>query len=208
MPPSPQPDNIPVTVPPPAPVASLAHLSEENLRQLAVAQIGVRKIRRAISIANFDGWTIGAFAALTLLFGLTDPSSLLMGAGMGAIAFIELRGVHRLRRLDPRAPRTLGFNQLALATLLIVYSSWRLFALSRGGSLYADQDPQIAEMLQPVESLTRMISTTVYITLIAIAIFAQGGLALYYFTRGKHIQAYVTQTPGWIIAMQQAGVSL
>jgi len=97
-----------------------AVLTEEHLRQLAAARKAARKLRRAITVASFDGWTVGVFAALTLLTGLTDPSGLLMGAGMGAVAFVELRAASRLRRLETGVTRTLGFNQLALAGIFIV----------------------------------------------------------------------------------------
>ena len=37
---------------------------------------------------------------------------------------------------------------------------------------------------------------------------AQGGTALYYFTREKHIRAYREQTPAWIVEFQQGGGQL
>ncbi len=186
-------------------------LSEENLRQLAGARAGGKKVRRAISVANFDGWSIGAFGGLTLLFGITDPTSIILGLGMLAVAWIELRGATALRRLEPQAARTLGMNQLALAALLILYSFWRIYTVSTGPGPYESikaQDAQMARMLQPIESLTRVVSLAVYVLLILIAIFAQGGLALYYFSRVKHIEAYVSKTPPWIIKLQQAGMNL
>ena len=57
-------------------------------------------MRRAVNVARFDGWTIGLFGALTLLFGLTTLSGVLLGGGMIAVAAFELRGANRLARLD------------------------------------------------------------------------------------------------------------
>ena len=37
---------------------------------------------------------------------------------------------------------------------------------------------------------------------------AQGGTALYYFSREKHIRAYREQTPAWIVEFQQGGGQL
>ena len=59
--------------------------------------------------------------------------------------------------------------------------------------------------LGPVEGLTRLITLAIYGGMIAVAVFAQGGLALYYFTRGKYVRAYVQQTPEWVLAVQKAG---
>jgi hypothetical protein len=186
-------------------------LSEEHLRQLAAARKAARKLRRAIAVASFDGWTVGVFGALTLLTGLTDPSGLLMGAGMAAVAFVELRGAGRLRRLETGVTRTLGFNQLALAAIMIAYAVWRLHIEMSGVSpyqAYKSADPQLARMLQPIENLTHFIALVLYGAMIGVALFAQGGLALFYFTRGKHIDAYLAKTPAWIVAMQRGGVVL
>jgi hypothetical protein len=196
---------------PAVPVAAPPQLSPEHHRQLAVARKAVRKLRRTISVANFDGWTVAVFAALTLLTSITDPSGLFMGLGMAAVAYVELQSVGRLRQLDTRATRTLALNQIALASILTIYALWRLHAGMTGVSPYAaykSADPQLARMLQPVESITHLVTTVLYCTMIAVAFFAQGGLALFYFTRGKHIDAYLAQTPRWIIEMQKSGVAL
>src|SRR5437762_3656804 len=100
-----------VTLPPPL-AAAVPQLSQDNLLQLAAARTTGRKLRRAISVASFDGWSIAIFAALTFVCSLTDLLGLLMAIGLGAIACIELRGANKLRRLEPGAIRVLGFNQL------------------------------------------------------------------------------------------------
>jgi len=193
------------------PVAASPYLSAENLRELSSARAASRKVRRAIAIASFDGWTIGVFGGLTLLFGLTDFSSIALGLGMGAVAFVELRGAGRLRRLEAGAARTLGFNQVALGTMLMLYAIWHIVAQLTGPSPYQaikSSDAQLAHMLQPIEDLSRMVMIGIYSALIAIAFFAQGGLALFYFSRERHVQRYVTQTPAWIVTMQRTGIAL
>jgi hypothetical protein len=67
----------------------------------------------------------------------------------------------------------------------------------------AAEVPEAADMLAPYSGLARMISIAVYVGLACVAIFAQGGTALYYFSREKHIRAYREQTPAWIVEMQQ-----
>ena len=151
------------------------------------------------------------FAALTCLCSLGSVSGVLLGLGMAVIAAMELRSAERLRRLQPQAARTLGLNQLALAAMLILYALWSIHAELTGEGAYASlkaSDAQLAAMLGPVEELTRMVVLAVYGAVIAVAILAQGGLAVFYFSRVKHIQAYLTQTPEWILQMQRAGVSL
>jgi hypothetical protein len=209
-------DNTRVTAPPalaappatapPAPAAP--PISDEHLRQLAASHAATKKIRRAITVARTDGWSLAFFAALTVLFGLTSVSSLLIGAGLGIIATVELYGAARLRKLDPRITHVLGYNQVALGCLLAAYALWRIYQETTGAGAFADyaaSTPDVAELLKPYEDVIRELSMWVYGGLIAVAVFAQGGLALYYFTRKKYVEAYLSQTPEWVVAVQKAG---
>jgi hypothetical protein len=181
------------------------------LQQLAVARVASKRIRRAVAVATFDGWTLAVFAALSIVCGLSSVSGILMGIGMGVIASIELRGTKQLRRVDPQAARRLGFNQIALALLLILYAVWSLWSEWSGGGMIAvvsEVDPAAAELLKPMEGLAHLLSMMVYGSLIGVAMFAQGGMAWFYFTRIKHIQEYLEQTPAWIVQMQRVDVSI
>ena len=202
---------MPGAIPPALPASTVPPLSPEHLEQLKEARISARKVFRAITVARADAWTMAVLGGLTFIFGLGSVSGLVMGLGLGAVALVEFRASARLRRLDPLACRTLGINQVAIALLLIGYSVSRLIAEATGGGAYAEMtagDPQLRELLQPDEQLTRLVSSAVYVSLIAVAIFAQGGLALYYFTRAKYVRAHLLRTPGWILSLQKAGMSL
>jgi len=52
--------------------ASIPSLHLRASAQLDAARLASKKIRRAVSVANVDGWTIAAFAAITLVFSLTS----------------------------------------------------------------------------------------------------------------------------------------
>ena len=198
----------PPPLPPALPAAPAPSLTPDHLRELSAAQARGRKIGRAVAVARFDGWSVATFAFLTFLFDITSPSSVLLGGLMGLVAFIELRTVRSLRRLRPEAARTLGFNQVALGSILAAYAVWKIYRELTGAGDYAEiaaSDAQLAEMLKPVESLTRLFSLALYGGLIAFAFFAQGGMALFYFTREKYVRAYVAQTPAWVITVQQTG---
>ena len=191
--------------------AGASPLSAEHLRQMQDARVRAKKIRRCVALANFDGWSVGAFGALTLLFGVFTLTGWLLGGGMLAVAYVELNTVGSVKRLEPSAARRLGWNQLALAGLLLSYAGWSLYAAWFGPDPLASTiaaAPETAELLAPYSSLARLIRVAVYIALAAVAIFAQGGTALYYFTREKHIRAYREQTPSWIVELQQGGGQL
>ena len=66
-----------------------------------------------------------------------------------AIALVELNAAKKLGRLERQAPRMLGFNQIALAVLIILYSLWRLHTgIATSGEIkeVAAADPDMAGM--------------------------------------------------------------
>ena len=208
--------SIPFAVPVPAKPqaaggAEGSPLSPEHLKQMEEARQRAKKIRRCIAVANFDGWSVGVFGALTLLFGVFTLTGWLLGGGMLVVAYVELSAVPRLKRLEPSVTKRLGWNQIALSAILLTYALWSLYAAWFGPDPLAEaiaSAPETAEMLAPFSSIARLINAAVYIALAGVALIAQGGTALYYFTRAKHIRAYREQTPGWIVEMQRAGAQL
>src|SRR4051794_7068047 len=96
--------------PPPLPVIPIAAspLSPEQFAQWQAAGVALRKINRAAAVANFDGWSIAIFAALTFMLGYTDVTTIIIALVMGAVAAVELYYVKRLRALDLTAARRLA----------------------------------------------------------------------------------------------------
>jgi Flp pilus assembly pilin Flp len=185
-------------------------LTPEQLQQLTTARQGARRIGRAISFAQFSGWTLAIFAVLSFVCGLSSITSMAMGAAMGVIAGIELAGGRRLRRMDPSAAKMLGRNQVAFAVLLVAYG-WVMHGWVKQQLTGLSPDTlsalKEAGMEKTAQDMTQMVTLVVYGCLAAVV---AGALltAAYYFSREKHLRAYVQQTPQWILQMQRAGVSL
>lgn len=189
---------------PPQPAAS--PLTAEHLRQLAAAHASLKKIRTAVVVAKIDGWTIGAFGGISLLLGCTSVAGWIVGAGLIAVAVVELRAAKRLGRLDASAPRTLAINQFCLGGLLILYALWRIYLEYTGQGILETiktVDPHTAKQLADVEHLVRLIAVAIYGVLIGVAVFCQGGLAVYYLARGRLLRDYLARTPQWVISMQR-----
>ena len=199
--------------PPAAPGASAPQMNPLQIQQqMSAARIAAKKVRRAASVATADAWMLAIVAVPSLAAGLIDRGliGILLGAALCAIACVEFSGAKRIRRLDPSSTRMLGFNQLALAAVLIIYSLWSLHQAMNGG-LAAELKEHEAELQAMGKEMEDMLQTTtnlVYYTLIAVAVFMQGGTALYYFSREKHIRQYVETTPPWIVEMQRNGAPL
>ena len=179
-----------------------AGLAPEQLQALAITRQRAAKISRAAIVAALSGWTMAFFAAITFLSGLFSWPALLIGAALGVIAYVELRGSKGLRRFDLEAPRWLGYNQMALGVLLVAYGAWglvhALVAASPYESYLAGGGP-VAEMLEPIDRLNRAITVIVYLAVILAGMAAPAFGSVYYFTRRRHIVAYLEQTPDWIV---------
>ncbi len=183
-------------------------LTPEHLRELELARKRFRKVRRAAGVASFNGWTVGVFAAFSLLAGLFSLTSLLIGAALAVVAWNELAGAKMLRRLDQRAPRRLAFGQLGLCGALCAYALWSLYSLHAGPSPYEaalGAGGQATAIVGSIEQLEKTITFAVYGGLIVGSILFQGGTAWYYLSRAKHVHAYATQTPAWILELERAG---
>jgi hypothetical protein len=181
--------------------------SPEIVHELEVARLRGRKIRRAAGVASFTGWTVSICAAVTLLFGIFSITSLLLGGALAVVGYNEFSGAKLLRRLDLRAPRRLGLNQIGLCGVLIVYSLWSIHSTLAAPSPYAAvlaSGGQAAGMLGSIEQLQTTVTLVVYGSLIVVSIVFQGSMAWYYFTRDRHIKAYINETRPCIVDLQRA----
>lgn len=202
-----------VPEPPPAPNSPFtAPPTREHLEQLATAKQQFRKVGRAIKVANFDAWTVAIFGGLTFIVALASVNvvGLLLGGGMSVVAYIEFVNTAKLRRLELDAPKKLAINQLALGSLLMGYAVYSLLT-PPSMAQYADlagAGQMGDKMASDLTQMTTMIYNLVYVALIAIAIGAQGGTALFYLSRKRHLLGYLQQTPPWILEMQRAGITV
>jgi hypothetical protein len=190
-----------------APQAPSGPLSANNLRELELAQRRAKRIRRAIGVARFNGWTIGSFAGLSLLLGIFSLTSLLVGLALAVVSYNEFSGAKALQRFDSAAPRRLGLNQIGLCCVVILYSLWSIYSTLTGPNPYEAAmaaGGQAVEILGSIEQLQNTLTFGVYGAVIVLSIIFQGGMAWYYFTRKRLVRGYVSETPGWIIDLQRA----
>jgi hypothetical protein len=214
------------TMPPPTDIAppprgdqapSAAPLTDEHLDQLACAKLRAKKVRKACGVATFNGCTLAVFAGLSglmaligAMFGELDIIGLGLGAGLALLAWGEFRGRAMLRRFKLHGCHVLGWNQLILMSMVIVYAGWMLAAAVWGPSPYDEdiaRESMLAGPLGSINELYRIISMAIYGGLIAGTLIFQGLNSLYYFTRRKHVEAYLSETPQWVVELQRRGVA-
>ncbi len=180
-------------------------LSPEQRDEFARASERAKKVLGAARVATFNGWTIGVFAAVSLLFAVFSFTALVMGVGMAIAARNEFRGRMLLRRFDSHGPRLLGRNQLGFMGLLIGYCLWSIYRTLTNPIAQLEELEAIAG---PIGELVTTLTLTVYGAVILSSLLIQGLNARYYFARTKLVQDYLNATPAWIIDLQRSTSAL
>ncbi|MCX5688702.1 MAG: hypothetical protein NTV94_02735 [Planctomycetota bacterium] len=184
-------------------------LSDEHFRALSEARVRAKKVRRAAAVAVTSGWSMLFFAMLTLLGGLLgDMASLVMGLALAGLSVNELIGASMVRALNPAGARRLGFNQLVLGGLLVVYAGWSLWTNLQSPAMgeLSDElaaDPQMQAVVGQVSS---MVTWVLYGGMAVFGLVVPGLTAVYYFSRARAIRSVIETTPEWVIeAMRRTG---
>ena len=180
-------------------------LSPEQREELARANERAKKVLGAARVATFNGWAIGVFAAVSLLFAVFSLTALVVGIGMAIVAWNEFRGRRLLRRFDSHGPQLLGRNQLGFMGLLIGYCLWSIYSTLTNPIAQLEELEAIAG---PIGELVTTLTLTVYGVVILLSLLIQGLNARYYFARAKLVQDYLSETPAWVIDLQRSTSAL
>jgi hypothetical protein len=195
--------------------ASLADnpLSVSHRRELSAARDRAKTIRKAARVATFNGWTTAAAAAFSAMFLLFDRGGVAIAItlGLSVVAYNEFRGRKRLLNFDPSAATMLGWNQLGLLAMIVVYCLWMLSGSSAEASAVSAQFNSAAErellsMAGDLEGLYKTAALAMYGGAIALSVLFQGGNALYYFTRRRHVEDFIAETPQWVRDVQGGSI--
>ena len=186
-----------------------AGLSDEQVQAVRDAKAGRKKIDVAIHVASFNGWSLAIFAGLSGLICLFSPGlvSVLITLGLACTAYHEFKGRAMLRELNPKGAMHLGYNQLAWGGLVVAYCAWSMVYALVGPSAYEqviERNPELADILGSSEQMVRGIAVMVYGLAILLTVPYQGLVAWFYFSRAKHVNRYVENTPEWITQVQRA----
>jgi hypothetical protein len=188
------------------PVAALTLAQRHELEE---AGRRTKAIRRAAGVAAFNGWSMAILAVLSAPFAISSFVSVVIAAGLGVLAWNELRGRRQLLAFDPQAPALLGWNQLALLALVGGYCLFQIAMTLFGESQVAKEfaaHPELREVLgsgEEFEAMLRPLVVMFYGLVIVISVAAQGLNAWYYFSRRKHVEAYLRETPAWVVELQR-----
>jgi hypothetical protein len=179
-------------------------LTPELQQELHDAKESAASFLGAAKVAAFNGWTIGFFAVVSIVFGLFSFTTFLVGVGLAFVARNEFVGRARLRSLDPSGLELLWRNQVAFMGLIIAYSVWSIY---RTVALPAPEMEELTELLgDGARELIRSLTLILYVAVIGATGIFQGLNARYYFVRVERIRNYVRVTPQWVLDVQRSRV--
>lgn len=177
-------------------------LTPDQQQELRDAKVLAGSFLGAGKVASMNGWSIGFFAGVSILFGLFSFTGLLMGVGLGVVARNEFVGRKQLRSFDPSGLELLWRNQMGFMALIIVYCLWSIY------SAVALPNPQMAELMEllgdDMDELIQSLTVTVYAAVIVATAIFQGLNARYYFIRVARLRDYVRDTPPWVVDLQRS----
>jgi len=177
-------------------------LSAEQQEELREANERVGSFLGAAKVAAFNGWSVGFFAAVSILLGLFSLTSFLVGVGLAIVARNEFVGRRRLRALDPSGLELLWRNQLGFMSIIIAYCLWSIF---RPFVVPDSQMTVLTELLgDGVDELLQSLTLILYGAFIVATAIFQGLNAYYYFVRAARIRDYVRSTPPWVLDLQRS----
>lgn len=177
------------------------HLTPELRHELVLAKGRSKAIRKAASVAAFNGWATGIVAALSAPFALFSVAGFLMTVGLAIVACNEFRGRKQLLELDPASATLLGWNQVGLFALIAAYCLWMIFTSIGSFAAEVQANPELEAALGSLDGfdyLYRRFVVAFYGTVTLLGAIIQGLNAFYYFTRRKRIDAYLQETPAWV----------
>jgi hypothetical protein len=179
-------------------------LSAEQLTVIQQADQRAKKVKLAVVVARTDGGitaTFGVVGLLSFCFGWVGP---VLGVLLLALAFNSFRCAGKLNRFDVRAPGMLAMNQIYLAAVIIAYALYQLYAgLAGGDAASLKQLEELGMSGADIADMMRSVTKLIYGLLIAGTVVAQGLTAMYYASRRKYVEAYLKETPQWLVDLQR-----
>jgi len=183
-------------------------LSDQDKDLLAFAAELHRPLARAAKVAHGNGGWLMLFGGIGILLGFMGPdwTSLLLGAAVAAVGFLERRAAERLRRADPDAPQLLARNELVLMVVLVGFGVLLLTLLRSSGE---DLEKAVGGSMPGIDlkDISNAMTNAVGATTIAVALLYQGGMARYFLKKRRDVERFLAEVPEWAreVVMQMAG---
>lgn len=195
------------------PAAAPPAASPLDEAQYALVQEGARdykKIKKVSWIALGSSTVTLAFGVLAAPITVFWPSfaAAFITVGLLAVGVMEFMGYRKLLQADPSAARWLARNQLVFLGLIIVYCGIQMLTFSTEDLKREAMSPEFRAQMNAMPEMAADIDRSIeqygpiatygfYSLVIVVSVLFQGGLALYYYTRHKLLDAFQLRPP-WV----------
>jgi len=162
-----------------------------------------KTLQRVLTVSRFNGWSVVMIAAFGILLTLVLGD--LLGTFIGGLAVVsgwmEVRGHRKLKQRDPEGMKWLVRSQLFLLGVVLAYCASRLGSFDADTAM-ANLTPDMEAMLKEsglergdILPLVRMAFLATYLSVAAVCLVYQGGMALYYRSRTKLVTEALAANP-------------
>ena len=196
-------------------------LPPEAMRQVTDAQLRLSAVLRARKVAQRACISLVFMGVLTGMFAVVGGqgpswSGLVMGVWMTAAGIVEFIGAQGTAKLKPKALTMLAVNQLLLGLMFAGFGAWWMLALKMGWNTADVKSAQqfmgsvsnslvtIGDAGASTGQINSIAYTAVYWaygSLVVFGLLVDAPMALYYFYRRRQLEAYLRETPEWIVQM-------
>jgi len=195
---------------PAAPPPAASPLDEAQYALVQEAARDYKAIKKVGWIALGSSITTLAIGVLAAPFTVFWPSfaAAFITVGLLVIGMVEFMGYQKLQKADPSAARWLARNQLAFLGLITIYCGLQMLTFSPEDVKREAMSPEFrsqlgnmpemaAEVDGIIEKWAPLATYGFYSLVIVLSVLFQGGLALYYYTRHKLLDAFQLRPP-WV----------
>ena len=196
-------------------------LPPEAMRQVTDAQLRLSAVLRARKVAQRACISLVFMGVLTGMFAVVGGqgpswSGLVMGVWMTAAGIVEFIGAQGTAKLKPKALTMLAVNQLLLGLMFAGFGAWWMLALKMGWNTADVKSAQqfmgsvsnslvtVGDAGASTGQINSIAYTAVYWaygSLVVFGLLVDAPMALYYFYRRRQLEAYLRETPEWIVQM-------
>lgn len=162
-----------------------------------------KTLQRVLAVSRFNGWSVVVIAGFGILLTLVLGD--LLGSIIGMLAvgsgWMEVRGHQKLKQRNPAGMKWLVRSQLFLLSVVLVYCASRLGSFDADTAM-ANLTPDMEAVLKDagleradILPLVRTAFLATYVTVAAVCLIYQGGMALYYRSRTRLVTEALTAPP-------------
>ncbi len=166
---------------------------------MSAEAITEKKLNKAVVVSHRHGWSIAGFAGLctVVVLFLGDWKGFIVGSLVTLCGVMEIHGSRLLKERKINSIGWLCLGEAFLFLVLWVYCAIQIQAFdpSNPWEHFSPAAKSLLLSVNPdqglVEQLIGMMYRVLYLVMLVVVLFYQGGMCIYYYTRKKFLESDV-----------------